>query len=62
MNSTDDTALLTFLLAKHITSCDNVLLKEYFFLATYGVFRLIDPWYGRIKKFHKSIKNWGCLV
>jgi hypothetical protein len=32
----DDTALLTVLLAKHITSCDNVLLKGYFLLATYS--------------------------
>ncbi len=30
MISTDDTALLTVLLAKHITSCDNVFLKGYF--------------------------------
>ncbi len=29
MVSTDDTALLTVLLAKHITSCDNVFLKGY---------------------------------
>ncbi len=36
MISTDDTALLTVLLSKHITSCDNVFLKEYFLLATYG--------------------------
>jgi hypothetical protein len=43
MNSTDDTALLTFLLAKHITSCNNVFLKGYFLLATYGVFRPINP-------------------
>ena len=41
MNSTDNTALLTVLLAKHITSCDNVFLKGYFLLATYGVFRPI---------------------
>ena len=41
MISTDDTALLTVLLAKHITSCDNVFLKGYFLLATYGVFRPI---------------------
>ncbi len=42
MNSTDNTALLlTVLLAKHITSCDYVFLKEYFLLATYRVFRPI---------------------
>ncbi len=29
MISTDDTALLTVVLAKHITSCDNVFLKGY---------------------------------
>jgi hypothetical protein len=28
---------LTVLLAKHITSCNNVFLKGYFLLATYGV-------------------------
>jgi hypothetical protein len=33
------TALLTLLLAKHITSCDNVFLKGYFLFATYGVCR-----------------------
>ncbi len=41
MNSTDDTALLTVLLAKHINSCDNVFLKGYFLLATCVVFRPI---------------------
>jgi hypothetical protein len=33
--------MLTVLLAKHITSCNNVFLKEYFFLSTYGMFRPI---------------------
>ncbi len=41
MNSTDNTALLTVLLAKHITSCDNVFLKGCFLIATYEVFRPI---------------------
>ncbi len=41
MNNTDNTALLTVLLAKHITSCDNVFLKRYYLLATYGVFHRI---------------------
>jgi hypothetical protein len=41
MNSTDKTALLTVMLAKHITSCDNVFLKAYFLLPTYRVFRPI---------------------
>ncbi len=62
MNSTVCTAPLTFLLAKHITSCENVFLKEYFLLATYGVFRPINHYNHCIKKFYKSIENWGCLV
>jgi hypothetical protein len=32
INSTDHTAPLTFLLAKHITSCNNVFLKGYPYL------------------------------
>jgi hypothetical protein len=56
MNSTVCTAPLTFLLAKHIISCDNVFLKEYILLPTYRVFR---PIYHHIKNIYKSIENWG---
>ncbi len=41
INNTDLTAPLTSLLAKHITSCENVFLKGYSLLATYAVFRPI---------------------
>jgi hypothetical protein len=34
MNSTDNTALLTVLLANHITSCDNVFLIGFFLFTT----------------------------
>jgi hypothetical protein len=34
MNSTDNTALLTVLLANHITGCDNVFLIGYFLFTT----------------------------
>jgi hypothetical protein len=34
MISTDDSDMLTVLVAKHITSCDNVFLKGYFLLAS----------------------------
>ena len=56
MNSTDRTAPLTFLLAKHITSCDTVFLKEYFLLTTYGVFRPLNHY---IKKFYESVEKLG---
>ncbi len=38
INGVDHSALLTFLLTKHINSYDNVFLKDYFLLVTYGVF------------------------
>ena len=53
------TALLTFLITKHINSCNNVFLKEYFLLATYGVFRPLNHCNHYIKKFYKSVKKWG---
>jgi hypothetical protein len=42
MNSTDNTAVLTVLLSKQITSCDNVFIKGYFLLPTYGVFYFFE--------------------
>jgi hypothetical protein len=55
MNSSDCSAPFTFLLAKCITSCDNVFLKEYFSLTTYGVFRSINHCNHHIKKFYLQI-------
>ncbi len=59
MNSTDRTAPLTFLLAKHITSFDNVFIKEYFLLATYGVFCPLNHCNHYIKNFYKSVEKLG---
>jgi hypothetical protein len=38
IDGVDHTVLLTFLLTKHINSNDNVFLKDFFLLVTYGVF------------------------
>jgi len=51
MNSTDNTALLTVLLAKHITSCNNVLVSGF-------SERILGSYIGGILQFNQN-KNWG---
>ncbi len=56
------TALLTFLITKHINSCNNAFLKQYFLGTTYGVFRSLIFNFSGTLRIQFGRWRWNSLI